>query len=104
MHPGGLRGPRHGRDLRDRLVPRSGGKRQRGRLVRLAVRRNRAFAHRRPREAGNGKVELTLDASPDTTLVEIRRADKLVYSGADKGFTDTRLQNGVQYRYTPEGL
>jgi hypothetical protein len=51
-------------------------------------------------KAGNAKAELTWTASPDTTLVEIRRSGKLVYSGTGKSFTETRLQNGVRYRYS----
>ncbi|HET8651560.1 MAG TPA: hypothetical protein VFM13_03210 [Gaiellaceae bacterium] len=51
-------------------------------------------------KAGNGIAELSWEASPDTTLVEIRRAAVLVYSGGGTSFTDRRLKNGVRYRYT----
>jgi large repetitive protein len=51
-------------------------------------------------KAGNAKAELTWAASPDTTLVEIRRSGKLVYGGTGKSFIETRLQNGVRYGYT----
>jgi hypothetical protein len=49
---------------------------------------------------GNSRAELSWTASPDTALVEIRRAGRLVYSGTGTRFTDTRLENGVGYRYT----
>jgi hypothetical protein len=49
---------------------------------------------------GNGKAVLSWKASPDTTLVEIRRGTKRVYSGTATTFTDTGLRNGVRYRYT----
>ncbi len=49
---------------------------------------------------GNGRAVLTWTASPDTTLVEIRRGAKRVYSGTATTFTDTGLTNGVRYRYT----
>jgi hypothetical protein len=35
--------------------------------------------------------------------VEIRRGGRLVYSGTGKRFIDTRLKNGVRYRYTLTG-
>ena len=49
---------------------------------------------------GNGSAVLTWTASPDTTLVEIHRGAKRVYSGTGTTFTDTGLSNGVRYRYT----
>jgi large repetitive protein len=52
---------------------------------------------------GNGKAVLSWKASPDTTLVEIRRGTKRVYSGTATTFTDTGLTNGVRYRYTLAG-
>ncbi len=54
-------------------------------------------------KSGNGRAELTWTSSPDTTLVEIRRANKLVYSGTGRSFTDKGLKNGVRYRYTLTG-
>ena len=49
---------------------------------------------------GNGSAVLTWTASPDTTLVEINRGTKRVYSGTGTTFTDKGLSNGVRYRYT----
>ena len=49
---------------------------------------------------GNGSAVLTWTASPDTTLVEIHRGTKRVYSGTGTTFTDKGLSNGVRYRYT----
>ncbi len=49
---------------------------------------------------GNGRAVLTWTASPDTTLVEIRRGTKRIYSGTATTFTDTGLKNGLRYRYT----
>jgi hypothetical protein len=49
---------------------------------------------------GNGSAVLTWTASPDTTLVEIHRGAKRVYSGTGTTFTDKGLSNGVRYRYT----
>ena len=54
-------------------------------------------------KAGDKKAVLTWTASPDTTLVEIHRADTLVYRGHEESFTDTGLKNGVRYRYTLTG-
>jgi hypothetical protein len=51
-------------------------------------------------KAGNRTAELTWTASPDTTLVEIRRGGKVVYRGTGRRFVDTRLENGLRYRYT----
>jgi hypothetical protein len=50
-------------------------------------------------KAGNRSAVVSWTASPDTTLVEILRAGKLVYRGSGRSFTDTRLENGVRYRY-----
>ena len=49
---------------------------------------------------GNGSAVLSWTASPDTTLVEIHRGAKRVYSGTGTTFTDKGLSNGVRYRYT----
>jgi hypothetical protein len=54
-------------------------------------------------KAGNGTAQLSWIASPDTTLVELRRSAVLVYSGSAKSFTDRRLKNGVRYRYLLTG-
>jgi hypothetical protein len=54
-------------------------------------------------KAGNGSVVLRWAASPDTALVEIRRGGVVVYRGTGRSFTDTRLENGVRYRYTLTG-
>jgi hypothetical protein len=54
-------------------------------------------------KAGDRKTVLTWTASPDTTFVEIRRAETLVYRGHDQSFTDGRLKNGTRYRYTLTG-
>ena len=50
--------------------------------------------------SGNGRAELRWTASPDTSLVEIRRAGRLVYSGTDTSFIDKGLDNGKVYRYS----
>ena len=49
---------------------------------------------------GNGSATLSWTASPDTTLVEIRRGAKRIYSGSGSTFTDKGLTNGIAYRYT----
>ena len=49
---------------------------------------------------GNGRATLSWTSSPDTTLVEIRRGAKRIYSGTGSTFTDTGLTNGIAYRYT----
>lgn len=54
-------------------------------------------------EAGNGTAQLSWTASPDTTHVELRRSGVLLYSGSATSFTDRRLKNGVQYRYSLTG-
>ena len=54
-------------------------------------------------KAGNGMTQLSWTASPDTALVELRRSGVLVYSGSATSFTDKRLRNGVEYRYTLAG-
>lgn len=54
-------------------------------------------------KAGNGTVQLSWIASPDTTLVELRRSGVLVYSGSATSFTDRRLKNGVRYHYALTG-
>jgi hypothetical protein len=54
-------------------------------------------------KAGNGTVQLSWIASPDTTLVELRRSGVLVYSGSATSFTDRRLRNGVRYQYALTG-
>src|SRR5215211_6018373 len=50
-------------------------------------------------KAGNRSAELGWSASADTTLVEVRRSDRLVYRGTDTSFTDKGLDNGKRYRY-----
>ena len=50
-------------------------------------------------KAGNRSAVLSWTASPDTTLIEIHRSGKLVYRGSGRSFTETRLENGVRYRY-----
>ncbi|HEY9376066.1 MAG TPA: hypothetical protein VIQ02_03105, partial [Jiangellaceae bacterium] len=60
-------------------------------------------------KAGNRSAVLTWVASPDTSLVEIVRTagarglGVTVYRGTGRSFTDTRLENGVRYRYTLKG-
>jgi hypothetical protein len=54
-------------------------------------------------KAGNGTAQLSWIASPDTTLVELRRSGVLVYSGSATSFADRRLKNGVRYRYLLTG-
>jgi hypothetical protein len=60
-------------------------------------------------KAGNRSALLTWNASPDTSLVEIVRTagarglGVTVYRGTGRSFTDTRLANGVRYRYTLKG-
>ena len=49
---------------------------------------------------GNGSATLSWTASADTTLVEIRRGTKRIYSGTGNTFTDKGLKNGTSYRYT----
>ena len=49
---------------------------------------------------GNGSATLSWTASADTTLVEIRRGTKRIYSGTGNTFTDKGLTNGTSYRYT----
>ena len=49
---------------------------------------------------GNGTATLSWTASEDTTLVEIRRGAKRIYSGIGRSFTDKGLKNGIAYRYT----
>ncbi|HEV3478929.1 MAG TPA: hypothetical protein VG144_05720 [Gaiellaceae bacterium] len=51
-------------------------------------------------KAGNGSAELSWSASADTVRVEVHRAGRLVYRGAERRFKDTRLANGVRYAYT----
>ena len=47
---------------------------------------------------GNGRATLSWTASPDTTLVEIRRGTKRIYSG--KHIHGHRPQERHRYRYT----
>jgi hypothetical protein len=60
-------------------------------------------------KAGNRRALLTWGASPDTSLVEIVRTAGArglavtIYRGTGRSFTDTRLENGVRYRYTLKG-
>jgi hypothetical protein len=60
-------------------------------------------------KAGNRTASLTWDASPDTSLVEVVRTagarglGVTVYRGTGRSFTDTRLANGVRYRYRLTG-
>jgi large repetitive protein len=54
-------------------------------------------------KSGNARAELSWTASPDTKSVEIRRGGRLVYRGTGKRFIDTRLKNGVRYRYALTG-
>jgi large repetitive protein len=60
-------------------------------------------------KAGNRGAVLRWVASPDTSLVEIVRTAGArglvvtVYRGTGRSFTDTRLENGVRYRYTLKG-
>jgi hypothetical protein len=55
---------------------------------------------------GNRSAVLSWRASPDTRLVEIvrtsgsRAREATVYRGTDRSFTDGRLTNGTEYRYT----
>ncbi len=51
-------------------------------------------------KTGNRRAELSWTASPDTIEVEVRRGTRVVYQGAGTSFTDTNLENGVNYRYT----
>jgi hypothetical protein len=53
----------------------------------------------RARTANRAAV-LSWVASADAVLVEIFRSGRSIYQGSGRAFTDTRLQNGVQYRYT----
>jgi large repetitive protein len=61
-------------------------------------------------KAGNRSAVLTWVASPDASLVEIVRTagarglGVTVYRGTGRSFTDTRLQNGIRYRYTLKGF
>ena len=48
---------------------------------------------------GSGMAKLSWIASPDTTFVEVRRSNLLVYRGSATSFADTHLKNGVRYRY-----
>jgi len=60
-------------------------------------------------QAGNRSATLTWETSSDTSLVEVvrragaRGAGVPVYRGTGRGFTDTRLANGVRYRYRLTG-
>jgi hypothetical protein len=54
-------------------------------------------------KGGNRTAVLGWTASADTALVEIRRGARVVYRGTRRSFTDTRLENGVRYRYTLTG-
>jgi hypothetical protein len=59
-------------------------------------------------KAGNRSALLTWNASPDTSLVEIVRTRTrglgvTVYRGTGRSFRDTRLENGVRYRYMLRG-
>jgi hypothetical protein len=60
-------------------------------------------------KAGNRSAVLRWVASPDTSLVEIVRTAGArgpgitVYRGTGRSFTDTRLENGVRYRYMLKG-
>ena len=54
-------------------------------------------------KAGNRTAGLSWVTSPDTVVVEVLRAGATVYRGSDRAFTDTRLKNGVRYRYTVTG-
>jgi hypothetical protein len=60
-------------------------------------------------KAGNRSATLTWEASSDTNLIEIVRtagtqaSGVIVYRDNGKTFTDTRLENGVRYRYTLSG-
>lgn len=51
-------------------------------------------------KAADRAAGLSWVASRDTVLVEIRRARTTVYRGSGRTFNDTRLRNGVRYRYT----
>jgi large repetitive protein len=51
-------------------------------------------------KAGNRAVTLSWTASADTTSVQVRRGERLVYEGSAASFTDTDLENGTAYRYT----
>ena len=56
---------------------------------------------------GNGTATLRWTASPDTASVTVMRTtnlkgsvDSMVYKGDGRSFTDSKLKNGVTYRYT----
>jgi hypothetical protein len=51
-------------------------------------------------KAGNRAAVLSWIASADAVLVEVLRSGRSIYRGSGRSFTDTQLQNGVQYRYT----
>jgi hypothetical protein len=53
---------------------------------------------------GNGSVVVSWTASQDTAIVELRRSGRLVYRGSGDRYTDTRLENGVRYRYALTGF
>jgi hypothetical protein len=48
---------------------------------------------------GNGNARIAWTASADTTVVEVRRAGRVVYRGTGRTFTDTGLRNGARYDY-----
>jgi hypothetical protein len=60
-------------------------------------------------KAGNRSAVLTWETSPDTGVVELARTAgqrstrTIVYRGTGRTFTDTRLENGVRYRYALTG-
>jgi hypothetical protein len=61
-------------------------------------------------KAGNRSAALTWNVSPDTSFVEVvrtagaRGSGVAVYRGTGRSFTDTRLVNGVRYRYRLSGF